>query len=138
MMTLILLILFLACACFTMFIAWRFNENVENVFIKLSVIFAVATAIAFVAEIIAEAEKMGVRIELDDSNNSVGKKIRSAEKSKVPYSVVVGEKEVESGVLPVRIRGDLKVDDKPVEYSVADLMAAINRESAERSRTSTL
>ena len=93
---------------------------------------------AFVAEIIAEAEKMGVRIELDDSNNSVGKKIRSAEKSKVPYSVVVGEKEVESGVLPVRIRGDLKVDDKPVEYSVADLMAAINRESAERSRTSTL
>lgn len=50
--TLTFMLLFLVCAIFTMFIAWRFNEKVENTFRHLSIIFAIATAIAFIAEII--------------------------------------------------------------------------------------
>lgn len=52
MATLTFMILFLISAIFTMFIAWRFNERVENTFRHLSIIFAIATAIAFVGEII--------------------------------------------------------------------------------------
>lgn len=51
MMTLVFLILFLVSAVFTMFIAWRFNEKVEDVSIKLSIAFVAATAIAFMVEI---------------------------------------------------------------------------------------
>ena len=47
---------------------------------------------------------------LDNDNESVGKKIRSAEVMKVPYSIVIGEKEIESGQVTPRIRGDLQVE----------------------------
>ena len=58
-------------------------------------------------EIVAKAREQGVRAELDDSNESVGKKIRDAEVMKVPYTVVIGGKEVESGRLTPRSRADL-------------------------------
>ncbi len=50
----------------------------------------------------------GIRSSLDSSNESVGKKIRSSEMAKVPYTLVIGEKELESGKLTPRVRRDLK------------------------------
>jgi len=47
-------------------------------------------------------EADGYRVELDDSAEGLGKKIRNAELSKVPYMVVVGEKEVEAQTVAVR------------------------------------
>lgn len=44
----------------------------------------------------------GVRCELDDSNESLGKKIREAEKMKIPFMLVVGEKEVADHAVAVR------------------------------------
>ncbi|MBX4197549.1 threonine--tRNA ligase [Candidatus Saccharibacteria bacterium] len=58
-------------------------------------------------EVVAQAKEHGIRAELDDSNESVGKKIRDAEVMKVPYTVVIGGKEVESGQLASRGRSDL-------------------------------
>jgi threonyl-tRNA synthetase len=54
-------------------------------------------------------ENKGVRVLLDDSKESVGKKIRNAEMQKIPYMLVVGDKEIESGKLSVRsyVDGDL-------------------------------
>jgi threonyl-tRNA synthetase len=46
----------------------------------------------------------GVRADLDDTNDSLSKKIRKAEKEWVPYIAVVGSQEVESGKLNVRLR----------------------------------
>jgi threonyl-tRNA synthetase len=56
-------------------------------------------------------KQAGLRPELDDSNESVGKKIRAAEMSKVPYTLVIGEKELESGEVTPRIRKDLAVGE---------------------------
>lgn len=50
-----------------------------------------------------------IRVELDDSNESVGKKIRNAELEKIPYIVVFGEKEQKYGKLAVRERGSKEV-----------------------------
>jgi threonyl-tRNA synthetase len=58
-------------------------------------------------EIMDKAKELGLRVELDNSNESVGKKIREAELMKVPYTVVIGPKEVESGKLAPRSRHDL-------------------------------
>ncbi|MFQ5881608.1 MAG: threonine--tRNA ligase [Candidatus Methylomirabilales bacterium] len=55
-----------------------------------------------IAERLAAA---GVRVEIDDRNEKVGYKIRQAEVSKVPYIVVVGDREVEKGLVSVRERG---------------------------------
>lgn len=46
-----------------------------------------------------------VRVSVDTSNESVGKKIKNAVASRVPYSIVLGEQEQSSGQLPVRTRG---------------------------------
>lgn len=52
----------------------------------------------------AELEKFGLRVELDDRNEKIGKKIREAQLSKVPYMLVIGDKEVEEGKVSVRHR----------------------------------
>ncbi|PID89942.1 MAG: threonine--tRNA ligase [Bacteroidetes bacterium] len=52
-----------------------------------------------------ELSGKGFRAEVDDRSEKVGKKIREAELKRIPYSVVVGEKEQESGAVSVRARG---------------------------------
>jgi threonyl-tRNA synthetase len=49
-----------------------------------------------------------VRATVDDSNESLGKRIRLAEKQKIPYILVVGEKEMTDGTIAVRKRGEEK------------------------------
>lgn len=58
----------------------------------------------------------GIRVELDDRAEKVGYKIREAQLQKIPYMLIVGEKEVESGTVSVRSRKDgdmgaLKVEE---------------------------
>jgi threonyl-tRNA synthetase len=66
--------------------------------------------------LLTKAKEQGIRAELDDSNESVGKKIHDAEHVKVPYTVVIGGKEVESGQLTPRVRSDLpKLDQETLE-----------------------
>lgn len=92
----------------------------------------------FTADIMDLMEKNGVRAYLDDSKNSVGKKIRNAETAKVPYSIVLGEKEVESGVLPIRIRNDIAIENTTVELNPTDFTEKIVDEITTRAKKSTL
>ena len=52
---------------------------------------------------------LGCRVEVDDRNEKIGKKIREAQMEKVPYMLVVGDRDVENGTVSVRHRaeGDL-------------------------------
>jgi threonyl-tRNA synthetase len=61
-------------------------------------------------EVVDKAKEQGLRAELDDSNESVGKKVRDAEVMKVPYTVVIGPNEVKTGVLDPRARSDMDKD----------------------------
>ena len=58
----------------------------------------------------------GIRTEINDDDESLGKRIREAEKQKIPYMIVVGEKEEKDGTVAIRKRGQkeqevLKVDE---------------------------
>jgi len=59
----------------------------------------------YAKEVLTKLEAYGVRVELDDRNESIGKKIREAQLSKTPYMLVLGEKEVADGTVAVRKRG---------------------------------
>jgi threonyl-tRNA synthetase len=50
----------------------------------------------YAEEVKAHLMELNVRVDVDDSSESLGKKIRNAEKSKTPWILVIGEKEVES------------------------------------------
>lgn len=59
----------------------------------------------------ATMKAAGVRATLDLSNESVGRKIREAELAKVPYTIVIGEKELASKSVTPRVRKDLAVGE---------------------------
>ncbi|MFH1448442.1 MAG: threonine--tRNA ligase [Candidatus Micrarchaeota archaeon] len=55
-------------------------------------------------KLLSELRKHNVRVDLDDRNETLQKKVREAEKEWVPFIAVVGDREIESGNLSVRIR----------------------------------
>ena len=63
----------------------------------------------YARKIEAEYRKAGIRIEVDDRNEKIGYKIREAQLQKIPYMLVVGDKEIEANAVAVRSRkeGDL-------------------------------
>jgi threonyl-tRNA synthetase len=61
--------------------------------------------IDYANEVKATLAKAGVRVEIDERQEKIGKKIREAELSRVPYMLVVGEKEVAENKLSVRRQG---------------------------------
>lgn len=77
----------------------------------------------FAAKIVADLKAQGFRVEPDLRNEKIGFKIREAEKSKVPYMLVVGDKEVQSGTVSVRGRSGANHGSMPVER-VAELLRA--------------
>ena len=87
------------------FPVWLAPEQIRLITVNQEV-----ETVAFAENIVNKAKDLGLRVYLDNDNESVGKKIRSAEVMKVPYSIVIGEKEIESGQVTPRIRGDLQVE----------------------------
>ena len=75
-----------------------------------------------------QLKKAGVRVEIDDRSEKVGKKIRDTELMKVPYMLVLGEKEVTDGTLAVRRQG--KGDAGT--FAIADFITQISKEILER------
>ena len=66
-------------------------------------------------EVLKVLNNYDIRGFVDDRNEKVGKKIRDAEVSKVPYMLIVGEKEVESNTLSVRKHGEGDIGVMKVE-----------------------
>ena len=77
-----------------------------------------------------QLEAAGVRVEIDDRNETIGKKIRTAQLEKLPYMLVIGDNEMNAGSVAVRSRKD---GDKGV-LSVADFLADLLTEIAEKRR----
>ena len=69
-----------------------------------------------------------VRCELDDNAETVGNKIRKAIGQKVPYMVVVGDKELEDGQVSVRQRGKKEMEVMTKE----EFIAKIKKETEEK------
>ncbi len=72
--------------------------------------------VAYCEKILDTMTALGIRAEIDKSNNTIGYKIRAAQQEKVPYMLVVGAKEIENGTVAVRSRkagemGALPVND---------------------------
>jgi threonyl-tRNA synthetase len=71
----------------------------------------------------------GLRAELDERTESVGRKIRDAELRKVPYMLVIGDREAEDGSVAVREHGRGDAGSMPV----ADFVTRLGEQTAARS-----
>ncbi len=63
----------------------------------------------FCQQLAEEFKKTNIRVEVDDANETVGNKIRKASHNKIPYILVIGDKEMKSEELAVRVRGQEKL-----------------------------
>ena len=81
-------------------------------------------------EVAAQLRAAGVRVELDGRSESVGRKIREAELRKIPYMLVLGEREAASGTVSVREHGG---EDRGA-VAVAALAAELGEITATRSK----
>jgi threonyl-tRNA synthetase len=80
--------------------------------------------------ILQELRAQGVRIEIDDSNDKIGGKIRNAEKDKVNTMFVLGQRETEAGAIAVRQHGKGDQGVKPRAEVVADILQKIKTRAA--------
>ena len=72
-----------------------------------------------------ELEKNNIRIELKNENESLGKKIREAEMQKMPYLLIVGEKEIQANAVSVRERGKGDLGQMPIDNFIAKIKEEI-------------
>jgi len=114
------------------FPAWVAPEQVRFISVNQE-----PETVAFVDKIVEQAKELGLRVTVDNTNESVGKKIRNAEVWKVPYTVVLGEKEIGGGELVPRIRKDLVVSEETRSYTVDEFLKTVANEAKMRvSKTS--
>ncbi|MBP9853015.1 MAG: threonyl-tRNA synthetase [Patescibacteria group bacterium] len=90
------------------------------------------STLEYVENLRQQGKKLGLRITADNSNDSVGKKIRKAEVMKVPYTLVVGEKEIAENTLTPRIRGDLGSNTNNQSYPAETFLQTVQIEAKER------
>jgi len=71
---------------------------------------------------------VGLRVEVDARSEKIGAKIRQAQLRKVPYMVILGDREAETGTLAVRTRSEGDIGT----FSMDDFIARVTREVQQR------
>ena len=102
------------------FISFLIEETKGNLPVWLSPLQVKVLTIAdrhieYADALAQKLERMGIRVEVDSREEKMGYKIREAQLSKVPYMIVVGDKEVEENKVNVRIRGVQEQESMDVE-----------------------
>ncbi len=92
----------------------------------------------FAAELLDKARALGLRVHVDNTNESVGKKIRASEMAKVPYTLVIGEKEIASNQVTPRIRGDMAVQEGDKTISLDDFLNTVADETKARTNKTSI
>ncbi len=79
----------------------------------------------YLADVAAQLRAHGVRVELDDSDDRFGKKIRNAAKEKAPFTIIAGGEDVEAGAVSFRFRDGSQRNGVPVADAVAEIVGWI-------------
>ncbi|MFZ5823249.1 MAG: threonine--tRNA ligase [Bacillota bacterium] len=90
----------------------------------------------YAAQVVEQLKAAGLRVELDPRNEKIGYKIREAEMQKVPFILVVGDKEADAGAVAVRRRGQKDLGAMPlaqfIELAQGEIDAKAMDEAAQK------
>jgi threonyl-tRNA synthetase len=84
--------------------------------------------------LIQQMKIAGVRAELDDRSEKIGRKIRDTELMKVPYMLIVGEKEMNEGLVAVRMHGEGDKGAVPLATFIEDINNIVNEQIKGKTR----
>ncbi|HBF37983.1 MAG TPA: threonine--tRNA ligase [Firmicutes bacterium] len=83
----------------------------------------------YVLDVQKQLEQKNIRTEVDLKNEKIGYRIREAQLQKIPYMLVVGEREVQEGTVAVRARKEGDLGAQPLEKVIERILAQINERS---------
>jgi len=90
--------------------------------VQVKIVSVAETHIPACKELAAEFKQAGIRVEIDEANETVGNKIRKAVNEKTPYMLVIGDKEANSPTLAVRDRGALETRDISKDNFISEVL----------------
>jgi threonyl-tRNA synthetase len=85
------------------------------------------THVPYLQQVAARLREQGIRVEVDDGAERMQKKIRTAQRQKVPYMLLAGDDDVAAGAVSFRYRSGEQKNGVPVDEAVAEIIDAVNR-----------
>ena len=80
---------------------------------------------AYLQDVAARLRARGIRVEVDTSDDRMQKKIRTAQKQKVPYMLLAGDEDVAAGAVSFRYRSGEQKNGVPIEDAVEEIVRAV-------------
>jgi threonyl-tRNA synthetase len=81
--------------------------------------------VPYLEKVAARLREKGIRVEVDDSADRMQKKIRNAQRQKVPYMLLAGDSDVAAGAVSFRYRSGEQKNGVPVDEAIAEIVAAV-------------
>jgi threonyl-tRNA synthetase len=83
--------------------------------------------VPYLEKVAATLREHGIRVEVDDSADRMQRKIRNAQRQKVPYMLLAGDDDVAAGAVSFRYRSGEQSNGVPVDDAVAEIVTAVTR-----------
>jgi threonyl-tRNA synthetase len=99
--------------------------------VQLKILTVTDAQAEYARKVFDQLRESGWRVELDGRNEKLGYKIREAQLAKIPYAVVIGDKEVEAGTIAPRRRGGENLPPQPPEEFIERLRNEVAQETGE-------
>ncbi|MFI6902285.1 threonine--tRNA ligase [Nonomuraea sp. NPDC050394] len=83
--------------------------------------------IAYLQDVAKKLRERGIRVEVDSADDRMQKKIRNAQKAKVPFMLLAGDEDIAAGAVSFRYRSGEQKNGVPVDVAVAEIVDAVER-----------
>jgi threonyl-tRNA synthetase len=83
--------------------------------------------VGYLEKVAESLREHGLRVEIDASDERMQKKIRTAQKQKVPYMLLAGDDDVTKGAVSFRYRDGTQKNGVPIADAVAEIVDAVER-----------
>jgi threonyl-tRNA synthetase len=97
--------------------------------VQVAVLPITDRSVEYARKVHAQLEAAGLRSHLDERNEKVNLKIREAQLQKIPYMLVVGDREAEAGIVAVRHRKHADLGTKPVAQFIEEVCKLVESKS---------
>ena len=81
----------------------------------------------YLTDVAKQLRAVGIRVEVDTSDDRMQKKIRNAQKQKVPFMLIAGDEDVAAGAVSFRYRDGTQNNGVPVADAIAEVVDAVAR-----------
>ncbi len=83
--------------------------------------------VPYLDKVAAQLREQGIRVEVDTSDDRMQKKIRNAQRQKVPYMLLAGDDDVAKGAVSFRFRDGGQRNGVPVADAIAEIVSAVQQ-----------